>query len=49
VHPLDDHDAHGPVRFAVEVPSPGTYALFFDFLVDGAVHTARFVLEAGNR
>lgn len=45
VHPLDDEPA-GPVRFAVEVPSPGTYALFFDFLVDGTVRTARFALEA---
>ncbi len=44
VHPLDDEPA-GPVRFAVEVPSAGTYALFFDFQVDGAVHTARFVLD----
>ena len=44
VHPLDDEPA-GPVRFAVEVPSAGTYALFFDFQVDGVVHTARFVLD----
>jgi hypothetical protein len=44
VHPLDDEPA-GPVRFGVELPSSGTYALFFDFLVDGTVHTAPFVLE----
>jgi hypothetical protein len=44
VHPLDDHPA-GPVRFAVEVPSAGMYALFFDFQIDGLVHTARFVLD----
>ena len=44
VHPLDDERA-GPVRFAVEVPSDGLYALFFDFQVDGTVHTARFVLD----
>ena len=44
VHPLDDEPA-GPVRFAVEVPSDGLYALFFDFQVDGVVHTARFVLD----
>ena len=44
VHPLDDEPA-GPVRFAVEVPSDGLYALFFDFQVDGEVHTARFVLD----
>lgn len=43
VHPLDDGPS-GPVRFAVEVPSDGTYALFFDFLVDGDVRTARFVV-----
>lgn len=49
VHPLDDGGhAEGPVRFAVEVPSRGTYALFFDYLVDDTVRTARFVLEAGT-
>jgi hypothetical protein len=45
VHPLDDEPS-GPVRFAVDVPSAGTYALFFDFQVDGQVRTARFVLDA---
>lgn len=45
VHPLDD-GSDGPVRFAVEVPSEGTYALFFDFLHDGEVRTARFVVDA---
>jgi hypothetical protein len=44
VHPLDE-EPNGPVGFAVEVPSDGTYALFFDFQVDGEVHTARFVVE----
>lgn len=48
VHPLDDVPG-GPVRFAVEVPSAGTYALFFDFLVDGQLHTARFVVTATER
>jgi len=47
VHPLDD-EPNGPVPFAVEVPSPGTYALFFDFLADGTVRTARFVAQAGS-
>ena len=47
VHPLDDEPA-GPVRFAIDVPSAGTYALFFDFQVDGVVNTARFVLEASD-
>lgn len=45
VHPLDAEPA-GAVRFAVEVPSPGTYALFFDFRLDGEVRTARFVVAA---
>jgi hypothetical protein len=45
VHPLD-HEPSGPVRFAVEVPSAGTYALFFDFQLDGEVRTARFVIDA---
>jgi hypothetical protein len=44
VHPLDEEPA-GPVRFALEYPSTGRYALFFDFQVDGAVHTARFVVD----
>ena len=44
VHPLAD-EADGQVRFTVEVPSPGIYALFFDFAHDGAVHTARFVID----
>jgi len=45
VHPLDEEPA-GPVRFAVEVPSTGTYALFFDYVLDGDVRTARFVVTA---
>lgn len=47
VHPLDG-ERGGRVPFAVEVPSPGTYAMFFDFLVDGTVRTARFVVRAGT-
>jgi hypothetical protein len=47
VHPLGDEPA-GPVRFAVEVPSAGLFGLFFDFQVDGQVHTARFVLDADS-
>ena len=47
VHPLDDEPA-GPVRFAVEVPSAGLYALFFDFQVDGQVRTAQFVIDADS-
>ena len=37
----------GPdVRFAAHVPTAGRYLLYFDFQVDGAVHTAAFVLDA---
>ncbi len=44
VHPMEDESSDA-VRFMVEVPSPGTYALFFDFSHDGSVHTARFVVD----
>lgn len=36
----------GTVRFAAEAPSSGRYLLYFDFQVDGVVHTAAFVLPA---
>lgn len=37
----------GPdVGFAVTAPTAGRYFLYLDFQVDGAVHTARFALEA---
>lgn len=40
----------GPaVRFAAEAPSSGRYLLYFDFQVDGAVHTAEFVLPASTQ
>jgi hypothetical protein len=53
VHPLDADDAEpadagalGPeVRFAVEVPSPGDYRLFFDFSHEGEVRTASFTVH----
>jgi hypothetical protein len=51
VHPLGDspHDdaaRGGPsVRFAVEVPSPGDYRLFFDFSHGDGVHTAAFTVQ----
>jgi hypothetical protein len=47
VHPLDDADRrNGPgVRFAVEVPSPGDYRLFFDFAHEGQVRTAAFTVH----
>lgn len=47
VHPLDDEPA-GPVRFAVDAPSVGTYGLYFDFAVDGTVRTAAFTLLVGD-
>lgn len=43
-HAMDAAPA-GPVRFAVELPSGATHALFFDFKVDGEVRTAHFVIE----
>ncbi len=48
VHPVDGVPP-GPVRFGVEVPSIGSYALFFDFSLQGAVRTASFVTTAGGR
>jgi hypothetical protein len=33
------------VRFAVEVPSPGDYRLFFDFSHGGTVRTASFTVS----
>lgn len=44
VHPLGDPTTD-TVRFAVDVPSTGRYALFFDFQVDGVVRTAHFVVD----
>lgn len=48
VHPIDE--AAGPggpeVRFAVEVPTPGTYRLFFDFSHGGEVRTAAVTFVA---
>lgn len=36
----------GPeVEFATTAPSPGRYYLYFDFQVDGEVHTAQFALD----
>jgi len=40
-------EGSGPdVRFGAHVPTAGRYLLYFDFQVDGAVHTAAFVLDA---
>jgi hypothetical protein len=53
VHPLGDEpsdgDRGGPeVPFAVEVPSPGDYRLFFDFSHEGTVHTAAFTVHVSH-
>lgn len=39
-------EVSGPdVEFATTAPTPGRYFLYFDFQVDGQVHTAQFVLD----
>ncbi len=50
VHPLDPVDgAGGPaVRFAVDVPTAGTYGLYFDFSHGGSVHTASVIAAAST-
>lgn len=44
VHPETDDDAPD-VAFAIADPPPGWYRLFFDFSVDGTVHTAAFTVN----
>ena len=44
VHPRSDAAPGSAVGFDAEVPSPGTYRLFFDFQVDGVVRTADFTV-----
>lgn len=45
VHPDGSGEAGaGDVKFAVEVPSAGTYRLFLDFRHGGTVHTAEFTV-----
>lgn len=40
-------DTAGPaVGFAAEAPTAGRYLLYFDFQVEGTVHTAEFVIDA---
>ncbi|HEU4840842.1 MAG TPA: heavy-metal-associated domain-containing protein [Ilumatobacteraceae bacterium] len=48
VHPLDQLDGPGgpSIRFAVDVPTAGTYGFYVDFSHGGAVHSARFVAVA---
>jgi hypothetical protein len=46
--PGDGRTAAGPrIRFAVEVPSAGTYRLFLDFQHAGTVRTAQFTIPTG--
>ncbi len=46
VHPEETTPGGGPtVPFIAELPSAGTYRLFFDFLHDGEVRTAAFTVE----
>jgi hypothetical protein len=49
VHPLapDAGDTGPTVRFAVAVPTSGTYGLYFDFSVGGVVRTASVVTATG--
>jgi len=49
-HPEGAEPVHGKVsgpevKFATTAPTPGRYYLYFDFQVDGQVHSARFVLD----
>lgn len=53
VHPDGDGarpgETSGPdIGFMAEVPTAGRYLLYLDFRVDGEVHTAHFVLDAGQ-
>lgn len=42
-------DTAGPtIEFGAEAPTAGRYLLYFDFQVDGIVHTAEFVLDASH-
>lgn len=43
VHP-EPELVGGAVKFWLAVPSPGRYRLYFDFQLDGRVHTAEFTL-----
>ncbi|WP_194820819.1 copper resistance protein CopC [Micromonospora sp. S-DT3-3-22] len=44
VHP-DQELVDGTVRFWLTAPSAGRYRAFFDFQVDGKVHTAQYTLD----
>jgi hypothetical protein len=51
VHPEGEAPTPGAVSgprvsFVAHAPTPGLYLLYFDFQVDGQVHSGRFVLQA---
>lgn len=46
--PVEGETSGPEVQFATTAPSPGRYYLYFDFQVDGQVHTAQFVLDAAS-
>ncbi|WP_433689143.1 copper resistance CopC family protein [Micromonospora carbonacea] len=46
VHP-DQELVDGAARFWLTAPGPSRYRAFFDFQVDGKVHTAEFTLDLG--
>jgi hypothetical protein len=48
VHPRTDAAPGSAVGFDAEVPSAGTYRLFFDFQVDGVVRTADFTVTTAG-
>jgi hypothetical protein len=43
--PIPGQTSGPEVEFATTAPSPGRYYLYFDFQVDGQVHTAQFALD----
>jgi hypothetical protein len=47
VHPEDRLTADDAVKFWLAAPSRGRYRAFFDFQVDGAVHTAAYTITLG--
>ncbi|WP_454163775.1 heavy-metal-associated domain-containing protein [Gordonia iterans] len=44
--PAEGQTAGPDLKFAAAAPTEGRYLLYLDFQVDGAVHTAQFVLDA---
>jgi Domain of unknown function (DUF4396) len=48
VHPVEDGESGGPIRYEVEFPTEGSYRLFLQFKDDGRVHTAAFTRQAST-